>query len=83
MRATHIHRPTFRRVALFAAAGTLAGALYGMFFGAMASLFEGGPTILNGIRESWWWFASFGAVAGFVIAFERDTLPTVAVRQGR
>jgi len=41
--------------------GGLAGALFGVLFGAMASVFHNGPTLMQGIQESWWWFALAGA----------------------
>lgn len=36
-----------------------------------ASIFEGGPDPVTGIRESWWRFSSFGTLAGLVIPLER------------
>jgi CDP-diglyceride synthetase len=44
--------------------GALGGALFGIFFAAMASLFQGGPELIDGIKETWWWFACLGAFAG-------------------
>lgn len=45
-------------------AWTLGGALFGITFGAIASIFQGGPDMMRGIQESWWWFAG----AGFLIS---------------
>lgn len=45
--------------------GVAAGALFGVAFGAFASVFEGGPDVLTGIRESWGWFAGVGALIAF------------------
>lgn len=45
-------------------AGFVLGALFGVAFGAFASVFEGGPPALVGIAESWWWFAGTGAFIG-------------------
>jgi len=45
-------------------AWTLGGALFGVAFGAVASIFQGGPEVMRGIQESWWWFAG----AGFLIS---------------
>jgi L-cystine uptake protein TcyP (sodium:dicarboxylate symporter family) len=41
--------------------GVLGGALFGAAFGALASVFEGGPPLIQGIRESAQWFAVAGA----------------------
>lgn len=43
---------------------TVGGALFGIFFGASAAIFQGGPEISQGIQETWWWFA----IAGFLAA---------------
>lgn len=43
---------------------TVGGAVFGMFFGAIAAVFQGGPGVVQGIQETWWWFA----VAGFLAA---------------
>lgn len=43
---------------------TLGGALFGVAFGAIASIFQGGPDAMRGIQESWWWFG----VAGFLMS---------------
>jgi len=45
-------------------AWTLGGAIFGVIFGALASIFRGGPEMIQGIQESWWWFAA----AGFMIS---------------
>ena len=45
--------------------GAIAGALFGIGFGALASFFEGGPELLTGIKESWLWFTVMGAIFGF------------------
>jgi hypothetical protein len=83
MKPYSVRRPSLQRLVVFGLAGALAGGGYGVFFGAMSSLFEGGPSLAAGIRESWWWFAAFGAAAGLAISFERETLPTVATRPHR
>jgi hypothetical protein len=44
--------------------GLACGALFGVAFGALASVFDGGPSLLVGISESWWWFAAAGAFIG-------------------
>jgi len=44
--------------------GALGGALFGIFFAAVASLFHGGPELFDGIKETWWWFAGLGVFAG-------------------
>lgn len=41
-------------------AWTIGGALFGVAFGAIASIFQGGPDMMRGIQESWWWFAGAG-----------------------
>lgn len=46
------------------AAGFILGALFGVAFGALASVFDGGPPAMVGIAESWWWFAGAGAFIG-------------------
>jgi hypothetical protein len=43
---------------------TLGGALFGVAFGAIASIFQGGPDVMRGIQESWWWFG----LAGFLMS---------------
>ena len=45
-------------------AGFVLGAAFGVAFGALASVFEGGPTAAVGVAESWAWFAAFGALMG-------------------
>ena len=64
--------PSFKKLATETVRWTIAGALFGVFFGAVASVFQGGPTALQGIEESAPWFTVFGLVAGFVLSFERD-----------
>ena len=44
--------------------GAIAGGLFGVGFGALASFFEGGPDMMTGIEESWLWFAVMGAFIG-------------------
>lgn len=39
---------------------TTVGAIFGAIFGAIASIFQGGPQLIQGIQESWWWFAGAG-----------------------
>jgi len=51
---------------------TLGGALFGVAFGAVASIFQGGPDVMRGIQESWWWFAG----SGFLIS-------TIGTRQSQ
>ena len=43
---------------------TLAGALFGVLFGALAAFFENGPSVMTGIEQSWWWFALAGLLKG-------------------
>ena len=43
---------------------TLLGAIFGIFFGAMAAFFENGPSVIVGIKQSWWWFAIVGFLKG-------------------
>jgi hypothetical protein len=45
-------------------AWTIAGSLFGVAFGMIASIFQGGPDMMRGIQESWWWFA----IVGFLIS---------------
>ncbi|MEM1096491.1 MAG: hypothetical protein AAGJ10_17970 [Bacteroidota bacterium] len=51
--------------------GTVFGGLFGVFFGAAASLFHNGPETMVGITESWPWFAVVGAAMGFGAARNR------------
>lgn len=53
-------------------AGALFGIGFGVFFGAVASLFQGGPGLLQGIKESTPWFSILGTIAGFLLALEKD-----------
>ncbi|NBC16362.1 MAG: hypothetical protein GVY18_03495 [Bacteroidetes bacterium] len=48
--------------------GFVLGAAFGVAFGALASVFEGGPELWTGVRESWAWFAGMGALMGLGIA---------------
>lgn len=48
------------------AAWTLGGAAFGVFFGAVAAIFQGGPEVSRGIQETWWWFAMAGFLAATV-----------------
>ena len=43
---------------------TVAGAAFGAIFGALASIFQGGPAVIQGIQETWWWFAIAGFLTG-------------------
>ncbi len=45
--------------------GALGGALFGVFFATVASMLHGGPELIVGIKETWWWFAGLGAFAWF------------------
>lgn len=60
-------KSTFTLTILGAAGGTL----FGIGFGALASVFQGGPDMLIGMTESWWWFASMGVFFGLALAQER------------
>ena len=51
-----------------AGAGAVIGAAFGVAFGLGASLFQGGPEPLVGVRQSWWWFAIVGALIGVGVA---------------
>ncbi len=44
--------------------GALGGALFGVFFATVASMLHGGPELIAGIMETWWWFAGLGTFAG-------------------
>lgn len=48
--------------------GFVLGAAFGAAFGALASVFEGGPELWTGVRESWGWFAGMGALMGLGLA---------------
>ena len=50
----------FKKILLW----SIAGALFGVFFGGLASFFQGGPSAPQGIKESWIFFA----VVGFIKA---------------
>ena len=59
--------PRPHRLRSFVAAtllGTVAGALFGVGFGALASVFHNGPALWTGIQESWGFFAVLGAAMG-------------------
>lgn len=45
---------------------TVAGAAFGTIFGALASIFQGGPAVIQGIQETWWWFAIAGFLTGMI-----------------
>lgn len=51
--------------------GFTGGALFGVAFGAIGSLFENGPELAVGVAESWLWFAGVGTVLGIGVAFSR------------
>ena len=53
-------------------AGAAFGGAFGVFFGATASVFQGGPELFQGIRESAPWFGTLGAIAGSVIGLEKQ-----------
>jgi hypothetical protein len=53
------------------AAGGVGGALFGVAFGAIASLFQGGPPAVQGMVESMPFFAVMGAIAGSVLSLEK------------
>ena len=72
-------RPTLKppltrasKVIKFTIAGAVGGGLFGIAFGAIASFFDGGPTLLTGINESWWWFSLFGMTAGLIVSLESE-----------
>lgn len=48
--------------------GLSSGAVFGVAFGAFASVFRNGPPAQVGIAESWWWFALVGAGIGLGVA---------------
>jgi len=55
------------------AAGCVGGCLFGAAFGALASVFQGGPGLAEGIMESARWFTMAGAVgACLIVASERS-----------
>jgi hypothetical protein len=45
--------------------GALGGACFGVGFGIIASFFRNGPTLQQGITESWWWFAIVGCCMAY------------------
>ena len=45
---------------------TVAGAVFGAIFGALASIFQGGPAVIQGVQETWWWFAIAGFLTGMI-----------------
>lgn len=53
------------------AVGTVAGAAFGVFFGALASVFHNGPELWTGVRESWGFFAVLGAAIGLAAGYTR------------
>ncbi|RMH64929.1 MAG: hypothetical protein D6685_06395 [Bacteroidetes bacterium] len=57
-------RPSPGRLLRSLTLGGIAGAAFGVFFGAFASVFQGGPELLVGVQESWGWFAVMGACMG-------------------
>jgi hypothetical protein len=44
--------------------GAVAGALFGIGFGALASVFHDGPALWTGVQESWGFFAVLGGAMG-------------------
>jgi hypothetical protein len=64
--------PGFKKLVVETSRWAIAGALFGVFFGAVASIFQGGPSALQGIEESAPWFSIFGLVAGLILSFERE-----------
>jgi len=46
------------------------GALFGAAFGTLASFFQGGPEMMQGVVESTPAFALMGAVGGFLSSFD-------------
>lgn len=50
---------------------TLAGALFGVVFGLIASIFQGGPSAQQGIRESWLFFAVVGFLKAYIDPVEK------------
>jgi len=63
---------SYKTVIARTATGGLLGALFGICFGALASVFQGGPELLQGMVESTPWFAFVGAFAAFLMSFEKD-----------
>lgn len=51
--------------------GGLGGALFGVGFGLVASIFKNGPPVLVAIQQSWWWFAVGGLCMGLAWAGAR------------
>ena len=54
---------------------TILGALFGIFFGVVASIFQGGPDIVIGIKETWWWFATAGFLMSTIGASRKSESP--------
>lgn len=44
--------------------GGFGGALFGVVFGLIASIFRNGPPVSVAIQQSWWWFAIGGVCMG-------------------
>ncbi len=63
--------PNLKYLATQTISWALLGASFGVFFGAVASVFQGGPSFAQGILESAPWFSAFGAVTGFILSFEK------------
>ena len=51
--------------------GVLGGAVFGVAFGILASLFEGGPPLSVAVAESWAWFAGCGGLIGLGVSRAR------------
>ena len=51
--------------------GAVAGALFGVAFGMLSSVFDGGPTAAQGVSESWGWFCVLGMALAFGFARAR------------
>jgi hypothetical protein len=61
--------------------GSFAGAGFGVAFGAVASIFQNGPDLAEGIRESWWWFAIAGSL--IAIGWVRSRIADLSRRDRR
>jgi len=56
---------------------TVAGAAFGAIFGALASIFQGGPAVIQGVQETWWWFAIAGFLTGITGSKNGDGDPSI------
>lgn len=58
------------RIIALTLAGITGGAAFGCVFGWLASWFQNGPDMGQGMMESAGWFACVGTVGGFLLGLE-------------